>query len=575
LLKCTTLLVSALLLGSCTATFALQVGTARCTVVAANEPPANEAEKDYRAGDWEAAAARYKNLLATHPDDPQLTAGTIQSLLKLGILDDASTLASSAAAKDPKSAVLRTALGEARFRDGQIGESEKDFYSAQQMDPCNARARLGIGQVARAESNYATSKQQIQIAHTLNQADPDIQSAWLATLPLKERIAELQAAVDHSGSVDNELTRFRRGYLDRLKRAQESESHHCEANSSIDKTILPLIPTGIDATAMWNDSSKVSTWGLNVEINGKQAHLLVDTGAGNIYIGKSFASHAGLNSEEKIVVSGIGDQGPQSSFISHASSIKVGDITFSDCAVEVSDAHSVIGFDGLIGMDVFAQYLVTLDFPLHQIRLAPLPARPSEPAPTSELSTSSTEDPGTAVSADAGGGTTPRGPHDRYIAPEMRNYTEVFRFGHELLIPTKLNQGDPVLMMIDSGSYQTVVTKRASAPFLHLFATISDTRGIAGTVKRVYHGHLTLQFDHIQDVEPDIAVFEGLHPFGRGAGTEVSGLLGFPVLRQLIIDIDYRDGLVQFTHDPNHGDNRSKGLEPPCGGCKPTGYVQR
>jgi hypothetical protein len=43
----------------------------------------------------------------------------------------------------------------------------------------------------------------------------------------------------------------------------------------------------------------------------------------------------------------------------------------------------------------------------------------------------------------------------------------------------------------------------------------------------------------------------------------------------LIIDSDYRDGLVNFTLDRNHGDNRTKGPEPPYGGCIPTGYIQR
>jgi tetratricopeptide (TPR) repeat protein len=573
LLKCTAL-GTALLLGSCLPSVAQQPGKAHCTVVPADTPPANDAERDYRAGNFEAAAEKYKELLAAHPDDPALIAGDVQAELKLGKLDEASAQATAASAKSPDSAVLRTALGETLFRSGQIGQSEKVFYAAQQLDPCYARARLGIAVVARAESNYATSKQQIQVAHTLNQADPDIHLAWLLTLPLKDRIADLQAAVELAGDTDNSSTKSRKAYLERLERAQEGESHHCEATSSVDRTKLQLIPTGISATAMWNELSKVSTWGLNVEINGKQAHLLVDTGAGNIYIGHSFASRAGLKPEEKIQMGGIGDQGPQSSFVSHASSIKVGDISFSDCAVEVSDAHSVIGFDGLIGMDVFSQYLVTLDFPIHEIRLGPLPARPSESAPSAELRTSS-EDPSVTIATNSSGGESHHGPQDRYIAPEMRNYTEIYRFGHNLLIPTKLNKSAPVLMMIDTGSYQTVVTNRAAEPFMHLLASNSDSRGIAGTVQRVYHGHLDLQFDHIEDVEHDISIFDGLHAFSGSNGTEVSGLLGFPVLRQLIIDIDYRDGLVNFTLDRNHGDNRTKGPEPPCGGCIPTGYSQR
>jgi hypothetical protein len=34
-------------------------------------------------------------------------------------------------------------------------------------------------------------------------------------------------------------------------------------------------------------------------------------------------------------------------------------------------------------------------------------------------------------------------------------------------------------------------------------------------------------------------------------GTEVSGMLGFSTLRRLEVKIDYRDGLVDFSYNPN------------------------
>ena len=35
------------------------------------------------------------------------------------------------------------------------------------------------------------------------------------------------------------------------------------------------------------------------------------------------------------------------------------------------------------------------------------------------------------------------------------------------------------------------------------------------------------------------------------SGTEVSGILGFAMLRMLQVKIDYRDGLVDFDYKPN------------------------
>ena len=41
-----------------------------------------------------------------------------------------------------------------------------------------------------------------------------------------------------------------------------------------------------------------------------------------------------------------------------------------------------------------------------------------------------------------------------------------------------------------------------------------------------------------------------LSSISNHAGTEVSGTLGFAMLHLLEIKIDYRDGLVDFTYDP-------------------------
>jgi hypothetical protein len=47
--------------------------------------------------------------------------------------------------------------------------------------------------------------------------------------------------------------------------------------------------------------------------------------------------------------------------------------------------------DGLIGMDVFSQFLVTLDYPMHKLLLGPLPPRPGEAAAAPALKTSNAE----------------------------------------------------------------------------------------------------------------------------------------------------------------------------------------
>jgi hypothetical protein len=58
-----------------------------------------------------------------------------------------------------------------------------------------------------------------------------------------------------------------------------------------------------------------------------------------------------------------------------------------------------------------------------------------------------------------------------------------------------------------------------------------------------------LQFGNIRQENQDMMAFDT----GRLSdedGTEVSGFLGFVMLRFLDIKIDYRDALVSFTYDP-------------------------
>ena len=47
----------------------------------------------------------------------------------------------------------------------------------------------------------------------------------------------------------------------------------------------------------------------------------------------------------------------------------------------------------------------------------------------------------------------------------------------------------------------------------------------------------------------EVVTFD-LSPESRRLGTEVSGFLGFDMLRLLEIKLDYRDGLVDFEYDP-------------------------
>lgn len=141
-------------------------------------------------------------------------------------------------------------------------------------------------------------------------------------------------------------------------------------------------------------------------------------------------------------------------------------------------------------------------------------------------------------------------PKDRYIAPEMSNWTRVFRFGHAMLVPTNVNDSKAMLFGLDTGAFNNILSLRAA----RLIGKVSSedrlrVRGLNGAVNKVYSARATLRFGHLQQPDLEVVAID-LSTVSRQTGTECSGFLGFGMLRLLDIKMDYRDGIVNFEYDP-------------------------
>jgi hypothetical protein len=235
----------------------------------------------------------------------------------------------------------------------------------------------------------------------------------------------------------------------------------------------------------------------------------------------------------------------------------VGGLEFENCTVEVIEKRSVVDEEGLVGADVFSSFLVDIDFPNEKLRLSELPKRPDEVAPTiklnSEGSQSDTEQPASPQSgphATGGDKNSDLGRRDRYIAPEMTNYTRFFRFDHFVLVPTTVANVPGKLFMVDSGATTNDITPAAAREITKVHGD-SDmiVKGISGSVKNVFTADkAVLQFGHLRQENQDMVAFDMTH-ISDDVGTEISGTLGFTTLRFLDIKIDYRDGLIDFAYD--------------------------
>jgi predicted aspartyl protease len=542
-----------------------QAGAAvNCSVASAHPP--SPAQRAFLNADYDKAADLYRAELASQANDPDLTAELVRVLLRQQKAKEAADLVAAALTVHPKSAVLLEAKTEAEYREGLPWDAAQTVVAASNADPCLARVHLSYARIARLNSRYSMVRSEIQLAHRLDPYDPDIWGEWIGTLSAAERVTELEKYLATPTGEDAEERHRTQLYLDSSKKWLREPHKACRLNSTVTSTEIPF------ATLMY-DGTHIRAYGLDVKVNQKKARLQIDTGAGGLTISRSVAEHAGLKPYSQTEIGGVGDHGERAAYRAFAESIQIGNLEFHDCAVEVVDNKNMLDIDGLIGMDVFSKFLVTLNYPERKLTLSSLPARPGEAVTAPSLATEpddngagSTEKTVTPAEGTQGAGeqaageqagakaktSAAKGPYDRYIAPEMQDYTPVYRVGHLLLMPVSLNQSKLKLFILDTGAWATSIAPAAAREVTKVYSDSSlRVRGLNGLVEKGYSAdEITFAFAKTAQKIQGVPSFD-ISNVSKHTGLEISGFLGAQTLRLLTIHIDYRDALVKFDYDPN------------------------
>jgi hypothetical protein len=107
-----------------------------------------------------------------------------------------------------------------------------------------------------------------------------------------------------------------------------------------------------------------------------------------------------------------------------------------------------------------------------------------------------------------------------------------------------------MLFGLDTGAFSNLLSVRAGRQVSKVSSEDRmQVHGLNGQVKQVYSSETaTLRFGHFQQSNLGIVTLD-LSNVSRHIGTEISGFLGFAMLRQLEVKLDYRDGLVDFEYD--------------------------
>jgi hypothetical protein len=434
-----------------------------------------------------------------------------KALLNEGIAT-AWKLSEQALADSPSSAPAHEFRGEVLFRRGDFTQAEREFRTALKLDANLGLAWWGLARIAQCSSLHKTAAQYYGRAYELNPKDPRIFRDWALTLrgaPHIQALEKYAAMIELSRNADELETLRQHIELDRALNGRRIQS----LASPYERTEIPLAPLISEVTHM-------RAYGLEVILNEIPLTLLLDTGASGVLVPRRLADRAGVERLADATFGGFGDnlKSPRG-YYGITKRLRIGKVEFHDAPVKVSNQDSVGTADGLIGTDVFSDFVITLDFAAKKLRLDTLP---DYHASDEEL-------------------------HDRVVPPAMPNFVPVFRFGHLLLLPTRVNDSREGLFILDSGSAKTLISYEMAQQVSQINRDARTTiNGINGQVADIYQtGDLFLQFAGFRQKNLGMTAFN-MWDQSRRLGTEVSGFLGLPLLNLFTLTIDYRDGLVNF-----------------------------
>jgi tetratricopeptide (TPR) repeat protein len=494
--------------------------------------PLEEAQKLYRMRKFDEAIQQYEAAIARGTDSAVAYAWLARTYLKEKRPNDAFSAAVKAVEFNPSLATAHSALGEVYLRQGKLYEAEKEFLASLKAGQIDAKAYLGLSRLYHATFNFKRAQESLDKAYALDPQDPDIYSTWIATRSRSERIQALERSIN---STDVDFSRAERSALKHQLTMMKDQEEHPErichlANkvSSSKTTLKPFYP----------NINSYPSMEVEIQINDQKSLVEIDTRGSEILITGELAKKAGVQRIAQADLDDLGDDNPPEGYVGYAKAIRVVGLDFENCYVSVVDEfsqHSFLeGQNGLVGTEIFSQFLVDLDIPKAKLELSPLPPRPSA---------STVQDENQAKDGSISQY------YDRYVPPEMTTWAQLFRFKNLLLIPTRVNNSNPKLFDIGLAATNNFIAPQAASEVTVVErAPGLKPRGLNGEVRDVFiTGAVRLQFGDFYFDNQSLISFD-LTKQSEKEGTEVSGTLGFETLRNLEIKIDYRDGLVFFDN---------------------------
>ena len=459
-------------------------------------PPADTAYSESRYAD---AEDLYRQELTQHPQDFELSAALVRTLLHEDKVAQASNQANAALTASPHAAPTLAALAEVQMRQGRPWLALQTLDTATTSDPCYARTHLIRSRTLRIDSMYASERAELQLAYNIDPGDPDIQHDWLRIVSPANDVDGTAKALAAGTDIDAETRQKAEATMHSMLPLLSETSQTCK--------VLPAVPSAsLSLQPSFADVKHIDGYRLEVDLLKSKGKLIVDTAASGLYISRGLADQSGFHQ-------GAGD--PQGTV--HVDSVRIGPLEFRDCIVGVSDTPFAGNADGFIGTDMFAPWLITLDYRSAKLFLAPLPQK---------------------------NGILPG---DRLASPELAGYTPVYHRRQYLLVPLTFGNKSRRLFTLGTGMRFSAMTSETAHSLSNMTMNFTNSEQTSqGTKVQFFREIFDLQFASLPQIHQGHILELDSSAMNRNAGFDIAGMLGLDVLQPLTLHLDYRDGLVKF-----------------------------
>lgn len=491
---------------------------------------------------------------------PSITvyAGLVDAQIQLDKVDQALATAKQAVAALPNSGEAQALLGDAELRASHFDEATAAYATAIKLDKCSARAHFGFGRIEGLYSRHASEQKQYAIAHRLTPANAHISEVTFATLPPALHAKGLRNLL----ASDTSLPPSHRQRL-------EQEAALLEAGAicrpaQMDGAKLPLTPIFFDGVRTRDYALRINTGGstsVNLELDSTAAGIVLSD-----------------NDAKKLGVKPAVDGQTTAPYLGYVDSVQIGPMQFAKCSVSVVPDAELGHHYSVIGTSFFRDFRLHLDWVAKTITLSPYPGTPI-----------------LAVEAP---------PMDAVNLGNEQGWSHALIDDNRILVPAMVEKRPVGIVMLDTSATLHMLSPKAAAPFKPSMDQSVNVEGVSGKLVRIFrkdggahqnesdlrdlggipsslvdtvmtNNAVGGDIDHVSGLAssngknvpiklvgqrlsvafagnqpPDFALYSfDINAASHAAGVDIGGILGYGVLRQYFIDIDYRNGMVNLTYD--------------------------